>query len=123
MTSPQWCEDAAPSLSYLATPAELAPIEQLEASTSWSLRANGDAALTRMAGFTSRAIFGSARQTIGENAEKESGATWARHAQAGSCAFCRMLTTRAEVYASKESATTARGLVEISTTITADAPQ
>ncbi|OZE81932.1 hypothetical protein CH304_12845 [Rhodococcus sp. 15-649-1-2] len=104
-----WYEDAAPDLSYLATPAELVPAEQLEASTSWALRADGESALTRIAGFTARAIFGSARRTIVENSEKEPGATWARHAQAGSCAFCRMLATRSEVYASKASATTARG--------------
>ncbi|KZF00877.1 hypothetical protein A2J03_09840 [Rhodococcus sp. EPR-157] len=101
-----WYEDAAPGLlRYWPMPAAPAPTEQLEASTSWALRANGEAALTRIAGFTSRAIFGSARRTIVENAEKEPGAAWARHAQAGSCAFCRMLATRAEVYASKESAT------------------
>ena len=37
-------EITAPDLEYVATPAELAPIEQLEASTSWALRAAGDAA-------------------------------------------------------------------------------
>lgn len=104
-----WYDDAAPSLSYLARPAELAPSEQLEASTSWALSANGDAALTRMAGFTSRAVFDAARRTTVENALNERGATWARHARAGSCSFCRLLATRAEVYASKASATAVGG--------------
>lgn len=104
-----WYEDAAPDLAYRAIPAALAPVEQLAASTSWALYATGEAALTRMAGFTSRTIFDSARRTTVENAEAEPGATWARHASPGACSFCRMLATRADVYASKAAATTVIG--------------
>ncbi|WP_052077527.1 VG15 protein [Rhodococcoides fascians] len=100
-----WYDEAAPELDYVAKPAALPSIEKLTASTSWALQATGEAALVSIAGFTSRAIFGQSRATVIENAEAEPGATWARHAQAGACAFCRMLSTRNEVYASRASAT------------------
>lgn len=104
-----WYEDAAPESAYRATPAALAPTQQMAASTSWALQASGEAALVKIAGFGSRTIYDQARNTIVENADREPGATWARYASADACAFCRMLASRAEVYASKAAATSVVG--------------
>lgn len=104
-----WYEDSAPELSFTASPAALAPAEQLSASTAWALYSSGDAALSLMAGFTERAIFGAARDTITENVSRERGSTWARHASANACGFCRMLATRGAVYASEAAATSVVG--------------
>lgn len=100
----RWYEDSAPELPYRATPAALSPTEQLAASTRWALGAAGDAALSRLAGFAQRAIFGAARETVLTNSQAESGSTWARHASGTACAFCRMMATRGDVYASKAAA-------------------
>lgn len=104
-----WYDDSAPALPYRATPAALPPVEQLASSASWALGATGDAALSRLAGTMQRAIYGASRQTIVENAQTERGATWARHASANACEFCRMLATRGDVYASESSATQVGG--------------
>ncbi|ORI13441.1 hypothetical protein [Rhodococcus sp. 1168] len=104
-----WYEDAAPELAYKANPAALAPTEQIAASTAWALQASGEAALMKIAGFSSRTIYDQARNTIVENADREPGAKWARYASADACAFCRMLASRAEVYSSKAAATSVVG--------------
>ncbi|WP_431941672.1 hypothetical protein [Nocardia grenadensis] len=51
-----------------------------------------------------RDLWNEARRTIAANADKEEGATWARHASANACRFCQTLATRGPVYASKKSA-------------------
>lgn len=104
-----WYDESAPELEFKASPAELPPPSKLATSTSWALQATGEAALIRMAGFTTKAIFDQERETVVQNAEAEPGATWARHAQPGACSFCRLLASRNEVYASKAAATSVVG--------------
>lgn len=99
-----WYEESAPELAFRATPAALTPGEQLATSTRWALGAAGDVALTRIAGFTQRAIFNASRETIIGNHRREPGSTWARHASSNACAFCKMMATRGAVYSTKEAA-------------------
>ncbi|BAH32981.1 EndoU domain-containing protein [Rhodococcus erythropolis] len=107
--SAQWYDDAAPELPYRAAPAAIAATEQMAASTSWALYATGQLALGRLAGLAQRTIFNANRATIVDNAKRETGATWARHASATACAFCRMLATRGAVYSSKGASVSAEG--------------
>ncbi|MEJ9078585.1 hypothetical protein WKY82_09205 [Gordonia malaquae] len=115
--------DLAPSdnLDYSARPAELAPVEKLQASASWALSTGaGDAAVALMQGAATRALFDGLRDTVVENVAAEPGARWARHASANACGFCRMLATRhvgtgATFYRSAESA---GGVVGRSTDLT-----
>lgn len=107
--SAQWYDDAAPELPYRAAPAAIAATEQIAASTSWALYATGQLALGRLAGLAQRTIFNANRATIIDNAKRETGATWARHASATACAFCRMLATRGAVYSSKGASVSADG--------------
>lgn len=107
--SAQWYDDAAPELPYRAAPAAIAATEQMAASTSWALYATGQLALGRLAGLAQRTIFNANRATIVDNAKRETGATWARHASATACAFCRMLATRGAVYSSKGASVSADG--------------
>ena len=77
-----WYEEAAPQLTYRATAAAMPPAEQLATSAQWALRATGEAALVRLAGFSKRAILGAQRDTVLANVAHEPGARWARHASA-----------------------------------------
>lgn len=102
--SAEWYEEAAPELAYQAVTAPLPPAEQLSKSAAWALFANGDAALVRLAGTAQRAVFNAQRETVLLNSNREPGATWARHASANACGFCRVLATRGEVYGSEQAA-------------------
>ena len=104
-----WYGESAPELSYRAVPAALAPVEQLSTSASWALYASGEQALMRLAGTAQRAIFNASRETILGNSNAEAGSTWARHASGTACAFCRMMATRGDVYASEASAVSVVG--------------
>ena len=61
--------------------------------------------ISRLAGATQRYVTSAARDTVTENAGAED-VRWARHAQAGACAFCRLLATRGADYLTEESAST-----------------
>ncbi|EOM77912.1 hypothetical protein DW322_08805 [Rhodococcus rhodnii] len=101
-----WYEDAAPGLDYIAQPATLPPGEKWSQSTQWALNtSSGAAALEKLAGTLQRGIWDMARQTTIDNAASEPGATWARHASANACEFCRLMATRGAVYSSEAAAT------------------
>lgn len=105
----EWYEEAAPALAYQATAAPLPPLEKWAASASWALNVGvGASSLDLLGGTAQRGIFDQYRTTIITNAETE-GASYARHASANACEFCRMLATRGDVYSSMEAATRARG--------------
>jgi len=87
---------------YVAEPIDLLPEERLAASGRWAMLQNNP---TRaLIGSAERAVMDQSRGTILENVEAEEGATWARHASANACPFCRMLSTRLDVYRSEETA-------------------
>lgn len=99
----EWYAESAPALPY--QPEVFLPDEAgLPTSAAWALGASGDAALTRLSGVAQRHIWTANRDTIIGNSNNEAGATWARVARPGACAFCAMAATRGAVYASKESA-------------------
>jgi hypothetical protein len=96
-----WYEESPGDESFAAVPAELPPVEQLQASLRWALSTpesekNLDGSATRM-------FHDSARRTIVSNAKREGG-LWAREAEPDACRFCQMLATRGAVYASDKSA-------------------
>ncbi len=100
----EWYEESAPALAYQATAAPLPPLAKWAASASWALNVgDGTTALDLLGGTAQRGIYDQYRTTIVQNAEAE-GSTWARHASANACSFCRMLATRGDVYGSKEKA-------------------
>lgn len=104
--------DSQPSTNarFTATPAELPPVERLQGSASWALAVgNGEQAIALLTGSAERALFDGLRDTVVDNATREPGARWARHASANACGFCRMLATRhvgknATFYSSAEAA-------------------
>ncbi|WP_280442239.1 hypothetical protein [Nocardia brasiliensis] len=98
-----YAESAPPDAAYQPT-SFLPEAGGLPRSAEWALGATGDAALDRLAGIAQRQIWNANRDTIIGNAETEPGSTWARVARPGACAFCAMLATRGEVYASRASA-------------------
>lgn len=99
-----WYDESPSPTSYIAKPGALPDPKKLESSADWALGADGRDAIARMQGTTQRAIFDSARETIVSNAQAESGSTWARYASANACAFCALMATRENVYASEHSA-------------------
>jgi len=99
-----WYDETPSPTSYIAKPGPLPDLKQLESSADWALTADGRDAVARMQGTTQRAIFDSARDTTVANAQSERGSTWARHASANACAFCALMATRENVYASEHSA-------------------
>lgn len=99
-----WYDESPSPTNYIAKPAALPDLKQLESSADWALGANGRDAIARMQGTAQRAIFDSARDTIVSNAQSESGSTWARYASANACAFCALMATRDNIYASEHSA-------------------
>lgn len=98
-----WYDESA-DLPYTAEPGPLPSEEQLQASASWALTAHGDDALIRLAGTLQRAVFDGSRNTILHNVARERGASWARHASANACEFCRMMATRGAAYRSRNTA-------------------
>lgn len=93
-----WYDESAPELPYRAKPSVLPPRQQLLASADWALGASGDVALGRLAEVAQKAIWGTGRRTIADNAKSERGARFERVASGKCCAFCAMLVTRGAVY-------------------------
>lgn len=116
----EWYAESAPGLPYQPT-SFLPATEGLAQSTAWALSATGEAALPRLAGITQRQVFQANRETIIGNSNRETGSTWARVARPGACAFCAMLATRSDVYASRAAALTVVGRgKDVSTNFRAD---
>ena len=99
-----WYEQSAPTLAYQAVPAPMPNVTALTKSAQWALGGDGDIALNRLAGTLQRGIFDGARNTTLFNVETERGASWARHASANACEFCRLMATRGAAYRSEENA-------------------
>lgn len=99
-----WYDETPSPTTYIATPALLPDPEKLAASVDWALGANGRDAVGRMQGTAQRAIMDAARETIVSNAAAETGSKWVRYASANACAFCALMATRENVYASEHSA-------------------
>jgi hypothetical protein len=99
---------ANPTSTYTATLADLPPLEQLEASVRWGVKPlwtvedSGDIA-TRLGGSLARFTQQPARDTIINNAAKDSHRTgFARKPLGASpCSFCLMLASRGAVYHSE----------------------
>lgn len=99
-----WYVESAPALTYTPVTASTPDVTALTKSTQWALGADGEEALNRMSGTLQRAVFNGARDTTLVNVEHEQGATWARHASANACEFCRLMATRGAVYTSAAAA-------------------
>lgn len=105
----EWYEESAPALAYRATAAPLPPLEKWAASAAWALNVgDGLSSLDLLGGTAQRGMFDQYRTTIVTNAEAE-GASYARHASANACPFCRMLATRGAVYSSEAAAIQVQG--------------
>ncbi|BDB58978.1 MULTISPECIES: hypothetical protein [Rhodococcus] len=101
-----WYDDAAPNLTYRATPAPLPPVERYTDNARWALGAIGEKALDRLVSDLQLSLFDMARETIVGNVRMEPGSTWARYASATACAFCRVMATRGAVYSTEAAAVT-----------------
>lgn len=104
-----WYDETPSTTNYIPEPGPLPLAEQLTTSAAWALGATGVAAIPRLEGVLSRAVFDAARDTVLHNIESEPGAKWARHASSNACAFCAMMATRGAVYSSKAAAETVVG--------------
>lgn len=99
-----YAETVSVNKAFVSLPGALPLREQMLKSAQWALGGDGTVALDRMSGTAQRAVFDSARETTLYNVEREPGSTWARYASANACAFCALMATRGQVYASKKSA-------------------
>lgn len=104
-----WYDESPTTTDYTAVSGPLPVAEQLTASATWALGADGTKALDRLQGTMQRAINDSARETVVLNTEFEPGARWARHASANACAFCKLMATRGATYRTEADALTVRG--------------
>uniref|UniRef100_UPI003F493F9D VG15 protein n=1 Tax=Nocardia suismassiliense TaxID=2077092 RepID=UPI003F493F9D len=100
----EWYAESTPPRATYQPTSFLPEAGGLSTSAEWALGATGEAALDRLAGIAQRQIWNANRDTIIGNAAAEPGSTWARVARPGACAFCAMLATRADVYASEAAA-------------------
>lgn len=93
------------SVGFRVQQGALPTVERLASSVQWALNVgNAETGLTLLQGSGQRGVLDGARDTILTNVAAEPGARWARHASANACSFCRMLTTRADVYRSRSTA-------------------
>jgi hypothetical protein len=104
-------EDARAPGRFVATPAPLPEPERVDALARWGVgplfgaAPDGDAALGLLTGGLVREVLGMARSTTeGAVTLDPAGPTFARHASANACVFCRMVATRGAVYTSEVAA-------------------
>lgn len=104
-----WYESLPGDPTFRAASAPVLP-ERLEGTARWAAGAifTGGKVEEIVAGSAKRHVFNASRETVLENTSRE-GATWARYASANACPFCRMLSTRGNVYASEAAATKVGG--------------
>lgn len=98
-----WFELSDPDSKYRAVQAPNPPVEQLQANARWALKAPGEQGKTDLSGSLNRAVFDGARETTRINVEA-TGSSWAVHARATACPWCRMMATRGAVYKSSATA-------------------
>lgn len=101
-------QDANAPGSFAAVLADMAPLEQIEASANWA--ASGawveeDKALRDAAAFLDRIVADRDRATIDVNIGRDpAGPRYARYASASACAFCALNAMRGPVYRSQDAA-------------------
>lgn len=90
---------------FRARPASPAPTEQVEALVRWSVgplfsgEPDGQLALSKLAGGTTRLTLAPARQTTIDNTRTDPARPrWARRPSQRACSFCLMLASRGAVY-------------------------
>lgn len=86
------------------------PEEVVRANSAYALFGAGDT-FTVLSGSMQRHIFDAARFLVSDSIDqcRDRRVTWARHASATACGFCRMLATRGDVYHSEAAATSVVG--------------
>lgn len=97
-----WFELSDPASTYVAVEAALPPVEKLQKTARWALKATGEQGRTDLAGSLNRAVFDGARDTTRINVERTN-SRWAVDARPTACPWCRMMATRGALY--KEQAT------------------
>lgn len=100
----QWWEEHDPEKGYLATPSELASLDQLSSEVGWAVVGHGlDEQGMRMAlaSVIKKHIWGGQRETVKVNSLRR-GTMFARIARPDACAFCCMLAGRGAVYYSHD---------------------
>lgn len=94
--------------SFVATPAPMAPLEQIERSASWAARGayvDLDKALSDSAAALDRLVADRDRASIAMNIDLDPAEPrWGRYASAGACAFCALYATRGPAFRSEETA-------------------
>lgn len=101
-----WFELSDPASTYRAVTAPQPPVEKLEASARWALKATGAQGRTDLTGSLNRAVFDGARETTRLNVER-TGSKWAVDARPSACPWCRMMATRGAVYKKEATALSA----------------
>lgn len=97
-----WYRASAPEVAYSAIEVALPKPETVAGQVVWAF---GQHAIRHaLLGAAQRDMWAAFRRTVAANAERETGARWARHASANACRWCQMLATRGPVYASKTAA-------------------
>jgi len=93
-TSATFFEEDFPDIAKVPVLADPLPEEKLVKSARWALQADGDQAISRMAGTAQRAIYDGDRATTIANVGEQN-MRWVRVARPNACAFCRLLASRA----------------------------
>lgn len=117
----QWYDELQPNSKFAAQPVINLPQARLDGTLNWAIYApkgyttpadfpdltdeeyenfvpqpiapTSDDILSRLAGSAKRMVYDGSRDTVTTNAQQQ-GIRWARVAQPGACAFCRMLATK-----------------------------
>jgi hypothetical protein len=103
--------DADAAGDYVAVPARSPNRDLVQATTSWAVaplfrdEPNPDLALSRLSGGSQKIVSDTARDTVVDSVEGDPAKpSFARHASANACAFCRLVAARGAVYRSARSA-------------------
>lgn len=103
--------EARPPGRFRAEAAGVAPLAQVDAmvrwavAPMWSANPRAEVALTRLSGGLQRLIRQGERQTIFRSGRRDTAlATWARQPRSDACAFCLMLGSRSDLYATGRTA-------------------
>lgn len=102
LTARWYNEQPTTGRKFTATAVPAIPADRLAVSGRWAL--TQPAPTEALQGSAQRAVFDASRQTVLTNAVREPGTTFARHASANACSFCRVLATAGAVYQTATSA-------------------
>jgi hypothetical protein len=125
---------AALALEYAAQMADPIPADDIQEDIGWALAPlfapetgevpDYESAIGRLAGKLQFFVGEMGRDTIAVSAaEDPAGTTYARHASANACAFCRLMATRGATYLTKESAEFVTGEIDPRTREVARGPR